>query len=249
MRKVDKSLGRWSPSDFFGMRAIFAKLPAEQRGQIESSATVRAVERDTVIFATGSEDRRMYGVLAGAVVTPLVDSKELLFSLVFPGEMFSKHPQVADAIAATDVELLVIDLDEFMPILGANPESAAALDEFLRTRRRWFRWRRQAANIPLAEQAVVPFRQQAVLARLLLAWTSGDDLWGEPSVTVDMGELWRIVEYSMPRELGRRVLRMWANQDFVALDRGTFGITILDPDGIATIAASRLSALAALERG
>jgi CRP-like cAMP-binding protein len=244
MRKVAESLARLSPADFLGTCAIFAKLPAEQRGQIESSATVRAVERDTLIFAAGSEDRRVYGVLTGAVVTPLVDSKELLFSLVFPGEIFSEHPQVADAIAATDVELLAIDLDELMPILGANPESAAALDEFLRTRRRWFRWRRQAANIP--------FAQQAVLARFLLERTSGGDLWGEPSVTVDMGELWRTVECSMPRELGRRVLRMWANQGFVALDqtpRGTLGITILDLDGIATIAASRLNALAALEQG
>jgi hypothetical protein len=247
MRKVAESLARWSPSDLLRIHAIFAKLPAEQLGQIEAGATVRAFERDTVIFAAGSEDRRVYCVVTGTVVTPLVDSKELLFSLVFPGELFSKRPQVADAIAATDVELLAIDLDEFMPILGANPESAAALDEFLRTRRRWFRWRRQAANIPL-----VPFRQQTVLAGHLLAWTSGDDLWGEPSVTVDMTELLRFVVYSMPRELGRKILRMWANQGFVAIDqtpRRSLEITILDPDGIATIAASRLSALAVLERG
>src|SRR5579859_8248471 len=92
-------------------------------------ATVRHFQPNDEVFAKGDPGNTLCGVLAGRVCIYTVSSEgeEAILNILEPGEIFGEialldgGPRTASARAMTDVDLLQIHRDHFLPYLRQNP--------------------------------------------------------------------------------------------------------------------------------
>ncbi|PWB69945.1 Crp/Fnr family transcriptional regulator [candidate division GN15 bacterium] len=123
---------------------LFSHLDKRSLEEIGSAATMRAVSKSEVIFHEGDIAQAFFIVASGKVkIFKLsADGKEQILMIASAGQsfaeaaLFSGGRYPASAQALEDSELLVINRDGFVRVLGRNPDLAvnliARLSELLR---------------------------------------------------------------------------------------------------------------------
>ena len=210
---------------------VFGALAPTQITQLGRFARARRIARGTTLFVKGDPGTALFAVVSGTVkiMVPSIDGREATFNLLHAGEIFGEialldgQPRSADAIAATDCELLVIERRDFLGFVHGEPKVAMKLIELLCARLRVAGAR---------EEDVVFLNLPARLARLLLR------LLEENAAAADKNKL-SITQQKISEMLGttresvNKHLQIWARRRVIALKRGA--IVVLAPRALAAI--------------
>jgi CRP-like cAMP-binding protein len=109
---------------------LFKKMQPAEVDTILDMASVRQVRRGQTIFQKGDAGTSMMAVLTGRVriSTNSPDGREVTLNTIDAGEVFGEialldgGPRSADATAAIDTALLVLERKAVLPFLMANPD-------------------------------------------------------------------------------------------------------------------------------
>jgi CRP-like cAMP-binding protein len=123
---------------------LFSGLPAEIIERLSSYAVMRDVKRGTTIFTKGDVGNSLFAVCEGTVkmTSPSADGKDAVFNMINEGAIFGEialldgRTRTADAVAATDCQLMVIDRRDFLPLLRSQQELAIKIIDVLCARLR-----------------------------------------------------------------------------------------------------------------
>ena len=213
---------------------LFGPLGPQLVDRLSSYAVSKTVKRGATIFTKGDPGNSLFAVCSGQVkiTAPSADGKDTVFNLLKEGDIFGEialldgQPRTADAIAATDCELLVIERRNFVPLVHSHPEIALKLIEVLCERIR--RTSEQVEDVTFLD---LPGRLAKVLLRLAEA--------AKPSpngikIAITQREIGQMI--GMSRESTNKQLRSWEDRKWLRLERG--GIVILAPKALAAVAAA-----------
>jgi CRP/FNR family transcriptional regulator, cyclic AMP receptor protein len=199
--------------------------------RLASCGHSRAVAAGTTIFAKGDPAISLFAVCSGTVrlSNRSLEGKDAVFNLISAGDIFGEIalldgcPRTADALAMEDCELMVIDRRDFIPLLKDRPDIALRLIEVLCARIRY-----------ISEQIedMLFLDLPARLAKTLL-WLAKDAKSARlVKVTITQREIGQIIGIS--RESTNKQLRLWEQQHWIRLERGS--VVVLSPDPLAEIA-------------
>ncbi len=118
---------------------MFETLNDQRLEEIASIASHRSVPRNTAILQAGDRTDNIYLVLAGSLKVQISDQdgREVILSLLGPGEMFGEmgaideHPRSATVISTEPCKLVVIAKDDFKRCLAENSEVSLYIIENL----------------------------------------------------------------------------------------------------------------------
>ena len=162
------------------------------------------------------------------MTSPSADGKDAVFNLINEGAIFGEialldgRTRTADAVAATDCQLMVIDRRDFLPLLRSQQELAIKIIDVLCDRLR--RTSEQVEDIMFLD---LPGRLAKALLRLTDAASQSDR-----KLAMTQGDLGEII--GMSRESTNKQLRDWQERKWIKLERG--GISVLQPNALRTIA-------------
>jgi CRP/FNR family transcriptional regulator, cyclic AMP receptor protein len=203
---------------------IFAGLPAEIIDRLCAYAKMKDVKRGVTIFTKGEPGTSMFAVCAGTVKisVPSTEGKDAVFNLISESGIFGEialldgHPRTADAIAATDCQVMMIDRRDFLPLVRSYPELALKIIDVL-----CMRLRHTSAQVEDIVFLDLPGR----LAKTLLRLGAGVKDKPDPKqkITITQREIGQII--GMSRESTNKQLRDWERRKWIRLERG--GIVIL----------------------
>jgi CRP/FNR family cyclic AMP-dependent transcriptional regulator len=207
---------------------LFGALGSSLIDQLSSHATSKRIKRGTTIFSKGDYGSCLYAVCSGQVkiTVPSGEGKDAVFNLIGPGQIFGEialldgGQRTADAVAARDSELLIIDRRDFIPLVQREPEVAIKLIEILCARLR---------NTSEQVEDVIFLDLPARLAKTLLR-LAGTDARNH-KVLITQSELGQIIGVS--REATNRQLRDWEKHRWVKLESGS--VVLLQPDALAAL--------------
>lgn len=130
-----------SPVSITALRILpmFESLNDERLEEIARIASLRSVARNTTILQAGDRTDNLYLVIAGALKVQISDQdgREVILSLLGPGEMFGEmgvideHPRSATVISTAPCDLVVIAKDDFKRCLAENFEVSLYIIENL----------------------------------------------------------------------------------------------------------------------
>lgn len=131
-----------SPSDkrkLFEGHALFGRLPPADLDALLLHARVEHYPAGRAIFTKGSPGRSMMAIVSGRVriSTPSPAGPDIVLTILSQGEVFGEIAlldgarRTADAIAATDCDLLVIDHRDFIPFLEQRADLCILLLKLL----------------------------------------------------------------------------------------------------------------------
>jgi CRP/FNR family cyclic AMP-dependent transcriptional regulator len=114
---------------------LFSSFPEEQLRMLASVVTRRSVARSTTVLAAGDTTDSLYIVLSGRLKVMMsdADGKEVILSILGPGEFFGEmgliddSPRSASVVAIESCELLSIAKRDFKKCLAENFEMAMAV--------------------------------------------------------------------------------------------------------------------------
>jgi CRP/FNR family cyclic AMP-dependent transcriptional regulator len=114
---------------------LFASLAEEPLRMLTTVVTRRSVTRGTIIMAAGDPTDSLYIVLSGRLKVMMsdADGKEVILSILGPGEFFGEMgliddaPRSASVVAIEPCELLAINRRDFKKCLAENFEMAMAV--------------------------------------------------------------------------------------------------------------------------
>jgi CRP/FNR family cyclic AMP-dependent transcriptional regulator len=114
---------------------LFASVPEEQIRTLAGVVTRRSAPRGSVIMAAGDQIDSLYIVISGRLKVMMGDSdgKEVILSLIGPGEFFGEmglideSPRSASVVTIEPCELLSIAKRDFRSCLQENPDMAMAV--------------------------------------------------------------------------------------------------------------------------
>jgi CRP/FNR family cyclic AMP-dependent transcriptional regulator len=209
---------------------LFSGLSAEIIERLSSHAVMKDVKRGTTIFTKGDVGNSLFAVCEGSVkmTSPSAEGKDAVFNLINEGAIFGEialldgRTRTADAVAATDCQLMVIDRRDFLPLLRSQQELAIKIIDVLCARLR--RTSEQVEDIMFLD---LPGR----LAKALLRLTD-DASRKDRKLTMTQGEIGEII--GMSRESTNKQLRDWQDRKWIKLERG--GISVLQPNALQAIA-------------
>ncbi len=207
---------------------LFGALGSNLIEQLSAHAASKRIKRGTTIFSKGDQGSCLYAVCSGQVkiTVPSGEGKDAVFNLIGPGQIFGEialldgGQRTADAVAARDCELLIIDRRDFIPLVHREPEIAIKLIEILCTRLR---------NTSEQVEDVIFLDLSARLAKALLR-LAGTEARNQ-KVAITQSELGQIVGVS--REATNRQLRDWEKHKWVKLESGA--VVLVEPDALATL--------------
>lgn len=209
----------------FAGNSLFGGLPASDIDVLAGHARVVRYRKGSVIFARGDEGRSLMAIRSGTVriSATTAEGKEAVLNMLRPGQVFGEialldgKPRTADATAASDCDLLVLDRAEFLPLLRANPDLALRIIALLCGRMR--RTSEQVEDVMF-----LPLEARLARALLRLAAEQGDGA-GRPArvVAVTQRDLGQMI--GMSRESTNKQLSAWQREGWVRLAKG--GVEIL----------------------
>src|SRR5438045_7171188 len=114
---------------------LFASCPEDQLRTLTTMVTRRSAPRSTTIMAGGDATDSLYIVLSGRLKVMMSDSdgKEVILSILGPGEFFGEmgliddSPRSASVVAIESCELLSIAKRDFKRCLAETFEMAMAV--------------------------------------------------------------------------------------------------------------------------
>jgi CRP/FNR family transcriptional regulator, cyclic AMP receptor protein len=114
---------------------LFATFPEEQLRMLATVVTRKSVPRSTTVMAGGDAGDSLYIILSGRLKVMMSDSdgKEVILSILGPGEFFGEMgliddaPRSASVVAMEACELLSITKRDFKKCLAENFDMAMAV--------------------------------------------------------------------------------------------------------------------------
>jgi len=114
---------------------LFSSFPEEQLRMLATVVTRKSATRSTIVMAGGDATDSLYIVLSGRLKVMMSDSdgKEVILSILGPGEFFGEmgliddSPRSASVVAIEACELLSIAKRDFKKCLAENFEMAMAV--------------------------------------------------------------------------------------------------------------------------
>jgi CRP/FNR family transcriptional regulator, cyclic AMP receptor protein len=213
---------------------IFSGIEPALLNEVVQLSRTRRLHKGAMLFQQGDEGDALYGVIEGLVRISITGEhgKELILGLMEPGDIFGEIalldglPRTADAYAAEETLLLMIDRAQFVTLLEREGRLARHVIELLCERLR-------TNTEQLGEHAFMNLG--ARLARKLFALSVAHGRHEQQEITIDVRlsqtELAQML--GVTREAVNKQLKLWSREGVLRFDRGR--ITIAD--------AKRLTAL------
>jgi CRP/FNR family transcriptional regulator, cyclic AMP receptor protein len=210
---------------------LFTELTEADVASLAARLRRRRCARGEVIFLRDDPGDSLFIVKTGVIRIVLTspEGKEMTLALRGPGDFFGElalldgEPRSADAVAQEPAELLLLQRDDFLELVGERPSVAVALIKVLSQRLR------QSSQI--VEDAAfldVPARLAIAILRLLDAQGQVDEPGSVIAARLSQAELAALV--GTRRESVNRWLRFYEQQGLIRYERGQ--ITVLRPDGL-----------------
>lgn len=213
---------------------IFADVAPDILRDVVKLSRTRRLRKGAMLFQQGDEGDALYGVVDGMIRICIAgeSGKELTLGLMEPGDLFGEIalldglPRTADAYAAENSTLLVIDRSQFLPLLEREGRLATHVIELLCERLR-------ENTARLGEQAFLNLG--ARLARKLHALSVAHGRREREAITIDVKlsqtELAQML--GVTREAINKQLQLWSRQGVLRFERGY--ITIADQKRLAEL--------------
>jgi len=200
---------------------LFAALPENALHAIAAAMTERSAECGEAIFLQSDPGTALFAIMAGQVriLVGGADGREHVLRLAGPGDIFGEiavldsQPRSADAIAATNCRLLVLDRRRMLVLLEQQPAIAINLLAVLCDR-----LRATSAQVESLLFHSLPKRLAMVLLDLL-ASRKGN------AIDITQTELGQMT--GVTREWINKKLRAWQAAGLISLQPGR--IIILQP--------------------
>jgi len=114
---------------------LFSSVPDEQLRLLTTVVTRRSTTRGSIVMAAGDPTDSLYIILSGRLKVMMsdADGKEVILSLLGPGEFFGEmgliddNPRSASVVAIEPCELLAITRRDFRKCMADNAEMAMAV--------------------------------------------------------------------------------------------------------------------------
>lgn len=214
---------------------LFSHLDTAEREQLLMLGVDRRFDDGQMIFQRGDAGNSMMLVLRGQIKISIVsdEGKELIFSIVPPGECFGEialldgQPRSADAAAIGKCVLFTLLRQDFIPFLERHPQVATGLLEVLCGRLR--------ATSEFIERLAFQ-NTPARLARLLIKLASIHGTTTPEGVRIahklSQQDIGNIIATS--RESVNKQLRLWRAEGLLTVEQGY--ITLLQPAALNRLA-------------
>jgi CRP/FNR family cyclic AMP-dependent transcriptional regulator len=211
--------------------ALFAGLSASDRSALAALMRRRRYADEEVIFRQGDPGDTLYIIATGTVkiVRSTEEGKELLLTLLGPGEVFGElslldgEPRSADAVAQESCEVFLLRREDLYSFLRGHPTVAEALLRVLARRLR-------ATDDVLDEAAFLDLPTR--LARLLLRLAHVHGRRERDRVVLGLrfthAEIASMVGSS--RESVTRNLKQWEREGLISYRAGL--VSLLQPDAL-----------------
>jgi CRP/FNR family transcriptional regulator, cyclic AMP receptor protein len=217
---------------------LFRGLPSATLEQIARLCLRRTYPRDAVIFSQADPGDALFGVVTGRVriSASSASGREVFLNIMEPGDTFGEialldgRPRTASARAIAPSDLLIIQREQFLRLLGQAPQLTDHLLRLLCARLRWVSG--------VAEESAL-LSVPARLARRLLSLgrLHGHRIDAGTELKVSQEEVARFLGLS--RQIVNQHLQNWKAQHWVDLGRGR--ITILNGAALDAVVASEHS--------
>jgi CRP-like cAMP-binding protein len=200
---------------------LFSGLSAEEREAIAARARIRTFNAGETIFSIGSPGDYMTAVLSGTIriSVPSADGKELLLTIIQPGEVFGElavldgKERSADAVAESACTLAMLSRHDVLSFFERNPSLWPKLVEVLCQRLR--RTDQIFAEVALLQ---LPVRLAKMMLRLVdLRANSAPEKGAK--IRFSQRELANMVGGT--RESVNRCLRDWQRKGIVQISEGS----------------------------
>jgi len=217
---------------------LFREFPPAVIDQLGSYMTRQIVPRGKTVFSKGDPGTGMMAVLSGSVKIRLMsgDGREVVLNIFRAGEVFGEialldgQARTADAIAICESELMVIERRDLIPFLRAHPDVALKFIEILCARvRRTSEQIEDVMFLDLPAKLAKTLLQLSVSPTSPAATTSASK--AKRKVSITQREIGQII--GMSRESTNKQLRIWAERQWVRLERG--GVAVLNQDALAEV--------------
>jgi CRP-like cAMP-binding protein len=195
---------------------LFRRLDPAERAALFTRARTQKYAQGESIFLMGSAGDSMVAVLSGSIriSVPSPDGKEVVLAILGPGEICGEialldgKERSADARAATDCAVVVLERRDVLSFFAQHPDSWARLVEVLCERLR-------VADQQMAEFALSPVPVRLAKALLRLAVADTLDGRGPPRVHLAQRELGNVI--GATRESVNKYLRAWQRKGYVRI--------------------------------
>jgi CRP-like cAMP-binding protein len=197
---------------------LFRDLPPAAIDRLAALATRRTYDKGAAVFAQGDEGDALYGVASGRVRISAcgLGGQEVFLNIMEPGETFGEIalidglPRTAGATALDAATLVVIKRQDFMDLLGRQPQLAIHLMKLLCQRLRW--------TSELVEESAFLAGEARLAKRLLiLASLHGRATRGVLELGISQSELARFLGSS--RQIVNQHLSDWRRHGWVEVAR------------------------------
>ena len=213
---------------------LFSGLSAEERAAIAAQARIRTFNAGETVFNLGSPGDHMMAVLSGTIriSVPSPDGKELVLTLIQPGEVFGElavldgKERSADAVAENACTLAMLYRSDVLSFFQRNPSAWLKLVEVLCQRLR--RTDQAFAEVALLQ---LPVRLAKMMLRLVEVRTNSAPATAA-KIHFSQRELANMVGGA--RESVNRCLRNWQRRGIVQISEGS--IVVLNQDALEDIA-------------
>lgn len=203
--------------------SLFRGLPEATLERIAALGLRRVFEEGAVVFMRGDPGDSLCGVVTGRVriSASRPGGKEVFLNIIGPGDSFGEialldgQPRTATATAMARTELILFRREQFLPLLGTEPQLAAHLIQLLCRRVRW--------TAQLMEDSALLSVPARIAKRLLsLASLHGRYTPSGAKLTISQEELAQFLGVS--RQIVNQHLQAWKAKGWIVSGRGNVTI-------------------------
>jgi CRP-like cAMP-binding protein len=212
-----------TPKTVIERDSLFRGLAGAIHERIAALAMRRAYAEGAIIFMRGDPGDSLCGVVRGRVRISVSrpGGKEVFLNIMTPGETFGEialldgEPRTATATAMVRTELFIIPREQFLHLLGSEPQLAAHLIQLLCRRVRW--------TAQLMEDSALLTVPARVAKRLLsLARLHGRQTASGTKLNISQEELAQFLGLS--RQIVNQHLQGWKAKGWILAGRGNVTI-------------------------
>jgi CRP-like cAMP-binding protein len=211
---------------------LFRGLPKATLERIAALGRRRVYEAGGVIFMRGDPGDSLCGVVSGRVriSASRPGGKEVFLNIIGPGDSFGEialldgMPRTATATAMMRTELSIIQREQFVSLLGTEPQLAGHLIKLLCSRVRW--------TAQLMEDSALLSVPARIAKRLLsLAELHGRTTAAGIKLAISQEELAQFLGVS--RQIVNQHLQTWKSEGWIQLGRGN--VTVANVRSLETL--------------
>jgi CRP-like cAMP-binding protein len=200
---------------------FFEKMLPHELEELIATSSERRTPRGTVIFSKGDPGSSMMVVLVGHVRVGSIsaDGREVTLNVIGPGEIFGEFslldgkPRSADAVAADDTTLMVIERRSFLPFLLRHEGLVERLLVVLCDRLR-------KTSLALEEISLFDLPARLALRLVKLGEDYGRDTPEGVRISLKLSQRDLSTLVASSRESVNKQLRVWRESGLLAMQDG-----------------------------